>query len=86
LPAVKLADPKKISLKREEIKVTDEQIEKIIEEIDKIKQEGLIKDTDILNIAEDTTMTVAEAVSYIDDTTTKPVDYKAGLSCDKVGP
>ena len=33
LPAVKLADPKKISLKREEIKITVEQVEKIKEEI-----------------------------------------------------
>ncbi|MFA6526566.1 MAG: trigger factor [Candidatus Buchananbacteria bacterium] len=33
LPSVKVADPSTISLKREEIKVTDEQVEKIIEEI-----------------------------------------------------
>jgi len=33
LPSVKIGDPKKISLKRQEIKITAEQVEKIVEEI-----------------------------------------------------
>jgi hypothetical protein len=40
---------------------------------------------DLAKITWDVEKRVLE-VSYIEDITTKPVDYKAGLSCDKVRP